>query len=530
MAVRIALSAASTGKTWRPVATWTSSIASTTVGSDRASVSVLPTLRTGNTRYFWTISLRTSFRISGSTSTRPRLMMGIPYLRLRKSRRSSSFRNPSRVRTVARRSPVRRCSAVAFWAWSATTRPSLTRSSSNRGFIVLASPRTGHPRERLIDQLDEAVETRSFLEERNRLVLLDLPSQALSDEAGDQDDRELGIQAPDRVKDDQPVHVRHNDVEHAELGLSLLEATERLAPRGRPDDLMTLKREHVIQHVQNRRGVVSDQDLCHVRSACDEFCQPPPGVDQAFSESGRSKTRVVPEKCELRARRPGPAPTREPQQRPKRLISLILKQDPVDATKTRSGHLGEVGTERADHRLSGLLGVHAPHPGPERGKGEAVETEFLSAAESRPGRSAHGVRTGPEVRAHDGGVDDVGGGQIAACGDHHVADLDGPLPHRIFLDDRASLPLDGRGDPCAHRELAASGVDDGIDLELGDVSPLEDDVGLPEPHLHRTLSWDLASAQSRPISDSGSAERSRFSFCAAASMWRNRLPKRSTAS
>ena len=112
----MALSAASTGMTWSPVANWTSSIASTTVGSDRASVSVFPTLRTGNTWYFCTISLRTSRRMSGSTSTRPRLMTGMPYFRLRKSSSSSSVMNASRVRTVASRSPDRRWSATAFWA------------------------------------------------------------------------------------------------------------------------------------------------------------------------------------------------------------------------------------------------------------------------------------------------------------------------------------------------------------------------------------------------------------------------------
>ena len=54
--------------------------------------------------------------MSGSASTRPRLITGMPYFRLRKSSSSSSVMKASRVSTVASRSPDRRWSVTAFWA------------------------------------------------------------------------------------------------------------------------------------------------------------------------------------------------------------------------------------------------------------------------------------------------------------------------------------------------------------------------------------------------------------------------------
>src|SRR5262249_32008044 len=226
----MALSAASTGITWRPVANWTSSIASTTVGSERASVSVFPTFRTGKTWYFWTISLRTSRRMSGSTSTRPRLITGIPYFRLRKSSSSSSPMNPRRVRTVARRSPDRRWSATALEAWSWVSRFSLTSSSSRRGFTAGPSFRRSRSRsrlrrrsQRLVHELDETIESGAFLEKGDRLVMGDLLGEGVSNEAGDENHGQVTVGSTHGIQYHQSVHVGHHDVDHRQIEGGFLE-------------------------------------------------------------------------------------------------------------------------------------------------------------------------------------------------------------------------------------------------------------------------------------------------------------------
>src|SRR6059036_2853483 len=78
----------------------------------------------------------------------------------------------------------------------------------------------------------------------------------------------------------------------------------------------------------------------------------------------------------------------------------------------------------------------------------------------------------------------MGGGEIAAGGQHGLADLHGPLPHRLFLDDDPALPLDGPGDAGAHGERRVRRIDDGVDLPVSDVAPLDRDGRLtdPEPH------------------------------------------------
>src|SRR3990172_4308079 len=124
-------------------------MARTTVGSERASVRVFPTFRTGNTWYFSAISFRTRRRTSGSTSIRERLMVGMPYLRLKKSRSCSSERTPSRFKTRLRSSFVFRCSATPRRSWSLVRRPSLTRRSPNRGFIDSYPPFGAAPSRRV---------------------------------------------------------------------------------------------------------------------------------------------------------------------------------------------------------------------------------------------------------------------------------------------------------------------------------------------------------------------------------------------
>src|SRR5581483_6750276 len=380
----MALSAARTGMTWRPVANWTSSIASTTVGSDRARVSVFPTLRTGNTWYFWTISFRTRRRMSGSTSTRPRLITGMPYFRLRKSRRSSSLRKPSRVSTTARRSPVRRWSATAFWAWSWVSSPSLTRRSSNRGFMRAGPLRCRPSRPRLasregaVDQVHEAVQPRALLEEGDALVVRHLLGEGLGDQPRDQDHRELLVDPPDRVEHDQPVHVRHHDVDDGQLRRLLLELPERLLPRAGADDLVPLEGEDVVEDIQDRGRVVGDQDACHIRPGRVNSARVESQIGTGFS-SGRKRQQGPYQSARpgIPAGSAGPPRLGQAELGAKRLISLVLVEDQVDPAQARVRHAGEVSPERPHHRIGRVLGIEPPDARAERRERQRVEAQVL---------------------------------------------------------------------------------------------------------------------------------------------------------
>src|SRR5262249_25050275 len=69
--------------------------------------------------------------------------------------------------------------------------------------------------------------------------------------------------------------------------------------------------------------------------------------------------------------------------------------------------------------------------------------------------------------------------------EHGLADLHRTLTHRVFLDDRAALALDGAGHSRAHQELGVGRVDDRIDLRVRDVAELDRDGGRAELGLHR---------------------------------------------
>src|SRR5206468_9372371 len=91
------------------------------------------------------------------------------------------------------------------------------------------------------------------------------------------------------------------------------------------------------------------------------------GADPSFFLPSEPKQLSCRSKPGLRTHLSRPTRSAETKALTKRLISLILKQDEVDALETRRWILGEVTAERAHHRLSRLLWRHSPDPRPEGG-------------------------------------------------------------------------------------------------------------------------------------------------------------------
>ncbi len=56
-----------------------------------------------------------------------------------------------------------------------------------------------------------------------------------------------------------------------------------------------------------------------------------------------------------------------------------------------------------------------------------------------------------------------------------LADFDGALSHRLFLDDDAAFSLDGAGDAGAHGERRVRRIDNRVDFPVGDVTALDCD-------------------------------------------------------
>ena len=79
---------------------------------------------------------------------------------------------------------------------------------------------------------------------------------------------------------------------------------------------MTLKREHVVQDVQNRGGVVGDQDLCHVGVYVRQILSAPPGGKPSFFRTEGPEAIIVLENATYDrvdpARRPLVNPNRVP--------------------------------------------------------------------------------------------------------------------------------------------------------------------------------------------------------------------------
>src|SRR5262249_12453647 len=90
-----------------------------------------------------------------------------------------------------------------------------------------------------------------------------------------------------------------------------------------------------------------------------------------------------------------------------------------------------------------------------------------------------------EVRAHHGGVNDVGCAQVPARREDRLTDFNRALPDRLFLDDDPALAFDGGGDSRSHGEVGIGGIDDGIDVPVRDVAALDSDARLTDLELHR---------------------------------------------
>src|SRR6266566_4285404 len=167
-------------------------------------------------------------------------------------------------------------------------------------------------------------------------------------------------------------------------------------------------------------------------------------------------------------------PTQSFQRIGKGLVRIVLikhENDSLQAARTalQMRHHG------VEHRARGHGRRDMPDPGPERGKRQRRDPVLGGQRQYRARRRGDLLAVRLEVGTHDRGVDHVGRGQIAAGGQHRLADLDGSLPHRLFLDDDAALALDGARDARRHRQCRARRVDDRVDLPVGDVAALDRD-------------------------------------------------------
>src|SRR5438093_999397 len=120
--------------------------------------------------------------------------------------------------------------------------------------------------------------------------------------------------------------------------------------------------------------------------------------------------------------------------------------------------------------IGGDRGRDGAHAGPEGGQGDGGDAMLLGEREDGSRRLRDGLGVRLEIGSHDGAVNDVRGREVAARGQYGLADLHRALRHRFFLDDDAALALDGPGHPRAHGERGVGGVDDGVDLPVGDVT------------------------------------------------------------
>ena len=67
--------------------------------------------------------------------------------------------------------------------------------------------------------------------------------------------------------------------------------------------------------------------------------------------------------------------------------------------------------------------------------------------------------------------------RVPAGGEDRLADLDRPLAHGFLFDQHPPLALDGGRRPVLIARRGIGRVDDGVDLQVGDVAALDGDDG-----------------------------------------------------
>ncbi len=136
----MAAPAATTGSTVSRVAAAISSMATTLVGSDMATVSAPSTRESGITSCLRARCAGTRVTISALTTCWRMSTEGSPCSLDSSSTSRSSVTRPRRASTAPSRSLDRRCSRSASWSWSCEMTPSETSSSPSRARFTRLRP------------------------------------------------------------------------------------------------------------------------------------------------------------------------------------------------------------------------------------------------------------------------------------------------------------------------------------------------------------------------------------------------------
>src|SRR5437867_5928764 len=153
-------------------------------------------------------------------------------------------------------------------------------------------------------------------------------------------------------------------------------------------------------------------------------------------------------------------PTQALQRIGKGLVGVVLVEHENDPFQAGGPRL-QVRDYGVEHGVRRYRRRDVADASPERGEGEGRDAVLGGECQDRSVRRPDLLALGLDVRTHDMRVSDVDGGEVAAGGQHGLADLHGSLPYRLFLDDDPALPLDRAGDTRTHDERRVRRIDDG---------------------------------------------------------------------
>src|SRR6267378_6884105 len=105
-----------------------------------------------------------------------------------------------------------------------------------------------------------------------------------------------------------------------------------------------------------------------------------------------------------------------------------------------------------------------------RGKRDRTQPSLTRKLEAAPGRTAQAFSRSTAAQAHARRVDDKAGFELAAPGDRRATDLDRANRVALRLDGRTAAPGNGNGHAATENQVVIRGVDDGVDILLGEVA------------------------------------------------------------